>query len=902
MICTCSRPGQVSALAELARADQTVTDVRAEHLATAFPLGVTAPRLSWRILTDKSDWCQKAYEIRCGSEVAHVESSESVLVPWPFAELRSRERVEVQVRVCCTDGGWSDWSAGHAIEAGLLESSDWNAEFIGPDWDEDASLDQPPPYFRHEFGVDRVVRRARLYTTALGVYELYLNGALVADDVLAPGWTSYQHRLRYQAYDVTEKLGQGTNVLGAIVGDGWFRGRLGFREQRNLYGDRLALLAQLEIEFEDGTTEIVATDTNWRATTGPVRVSSLYDGEHHDARLELAGWTESGYDDRKWSGVRVAPRPASALVAPTGPPVRRIELLEPVDILESPSGRPIIDFGQNLVGRIRISVDGDRGRTITIRHAEVLEHGELCVRPLRDAAATDSYTLASGGKEVWEPRFTFHGFRYAEIDGWPGELTADAVQAVVVHSDLERTGWFSCSDELVERLHANVVWSMRGNFLDLPTDCPQRDERLGWTGDTQVFAPTATFLYDTAGFLTSWLADLAAEQRARDGRVPNVVPDVLPRRGQNDRHNWHAPAAGWGDAATIVPWVVYARTGDRGLLAQQFESMKAWVEFVRSIVGPTHLWDTGFQFGDWLDPAAPPDHPEHGTTDTSLVATAYYARSAEITAEVAAVLGDIDAESRYRSLADEIREAFSSAYVLPDGTMTSDSQTAYALALQFALVRDQERRRFAGRRLADLVSRNGFRIGSGFLGTPIICDALCDAGEFEVAYRLLLERSCPSWLYPVTMGATTIWERWNSLLPDGSVNPDGMTSFNHYAFGAVADWLHRTVAGLAPMAPGYSRLVIRPRPSRGLTHAGARHRTPYGIAESGWRIIDGGLHVHATVPPNTTALVDLHGVEELQFEVGSGNHEWALPEVPRFDTNGSLLASGTADLPDGRRR
>jgi alpha-L-rhamnosidase len=600
--------------------------------------------------------------------------------------------------------------------------------------------------------------------------------------------------------------------------------------------------------------------------------------------------------------VRIARSPPTALVAPTGPPVRRVELLEPVEILESPTGRPIIDFGQNLVGRLRIAVDGEPGDTITIRHAEVLEHGELCVRPLRDAAATDTYTLAGGGPEAWEPRFTFHGFRYAEIDGWPGQLTTNALRAVVLHSDLERTGWFSCSDELVEKLHENVVWSMRGNFLDLPTDCPQRDERLGWTGDVQVFAPTATFLFDTAGFLTSWLADLAAEQGAREGRVPNVVPDVLPRRGKNDRHNWHAPAAGWGDAATIVPWVLYERTGDTCLLARQFESMKAWVEFVRSLVGPNHLWDTGFQFGDWLDPAAPPDHPEQGLTDTSLVATAYCARSAEITADAAAVLGDVEAESRYRLLADGIRKAFSRAYVLPDGAMTSDSQTAYALALEFALVEDEERRRLAGRRLAELVAGNDFRIGCGFLGTPIICDALCDAGEVEAAYRLLLERSCPSWLYPVTMGATTIWERWDSLLPDGTVNPGGMTSFNHYAFGAVADWLHRTVAGLAPLAPGYRRIAIRPRPGGGLTHAGARHRTPYGIAESSWRIVDGALHVQATVPPNTTAAVDLHAVEALRFEVGSGRHEWVLPEVPRFDAVGSLLISGGADLSDGRRR
>jgi alpha-L-rhamnosidase len=875
-----------------------VVGLRAEHLDDAFGIGVAAPRLSWRVESRRPGWIQTAYELQARNVTAQVESDSSVLVAWPFAPLGSRETIDVRVRVRSNGNDWTDWSDACVIEAGLLSPEDWSAQMVTPDHDEDPQYDQPATFMRGTFLVKRPVAQARLYTTALGVYEAFLNGHVVGDDVLAPGWTSYDHRLRYQTYDVTERLSVGRNVLGSILGDGWFRGRLGFREQRNLYGDRLAYLAQLEIEYDDGSFDVITTDNSWRSSTGPILRSSLYDGEQYDARLELDGWLDPGYDESGWQAVRAIDYDVSGLVAPTGPPVRRTETLHPTAILTSPSGKTILDFGQNLVGRLRFTVSGERGRTITIRHAEILEDGELCVRPLRDAAATDSYTLAGRTAETWEARFTFHGFRYAEVVGWPGELRVEDVRAVVVHSDLERTGWFECSDPLVERLHENVVWSMRGNFLDVPTDCPQRDERLGWTGDIQVFAPTGCFLYESAGFLTSWLADLRAEQFARDGRVPNVVPDVLPPADDGERHNWHAPAAGWGDAAVIVPWVLYRRTGDMQCLADSLDSMCAWVDLVDRLAGPDRLWGEGFQFGDWLDPSAPPEHPQRGATDPHLVATAYFARSAELTADAASLLKEDELAARYRALAGEIRDAFDSAYVLPDGRMSNESQTAYALALEFALVQDADRRRRAGMQLVDLVRRDRFRIGSGFLGTPIICDALCHAGAHETAYLLLLERSCPSWLYPVTMGATTIWERWDSLRPDGSVNPDGMTSFNHYAFGAIADWLHRVVAGLAPAEPGYKRIAVQPCPGGGLTSARAAHQTPYGRAEVGWRIVGATLHVQAIVPPNTTADVVLPGGLAEPKAVGSGRHEWTVP----WPNDDPVVAAGTAQRADKERR
>jgi alpha-L-rhamnosidase len=854
----------------------SAVDLRAEHRRDALGIGTRTPRLSWRLNEAPDGWRQAAYEIEARSERVLVESGESVLVPWPFTPLRSRELAAVRIRVYGTDDLVSSWSEELVLEAGLLDASDWTSAFVTPTWPEERSRPEPAAYLRREFDVSGPVTRARLYITALGVYEPYLNGVVVGDHVLAPGWTSYNHRLRYQTFDVTALLGIGPNAIGAIVGDGWYRGRLGFRDgRRNIYGADLALLSQLEILYADGAREVVGTDESWLAATGPILAADLYDGERCDARRGQDGWSSPGYDASEWSAVSLVERDLATLVAPAGPPVRRVELLEPSSMQRAPSGATIIDFGQNLVGRLRITARGEAGNTLTLRHAEVLEERELCVRPLRSAMATDQYVLRGAGAETWEPRFTFHGFRYAELAGCPEAVDLDSVRAVVCHSDLERTGWFECSDRLVNRLHENVVWSMRGNFVDVPTDCPQRDERLGWTGDIAVFAPTACFLYDCAGFLSSWLADLAADQSAAGGRVPSVVPDMLPPPDPEAPFDWTAPTAGWGDAAVFVPWTLYQRFGDRQVLEDQYESMRAWVELVSSRAGPSCIWREGFQWGDWLDPAAPPERPDRGRTDASLVATAHFARSAAMLAKTAAVLGRAEDEPRYRALAAEVRRAFVGEYLQPDGTFTSDSPAAYALAIEFGLFDDEEQHAHAGRRLAELVAADGYHIGTGFLGTPLVCDALCAVGAHETAYRLLMQRECPSWLYPVTMGATTVWERWDSLLPDGTVNPDGMTSFNHYAFGAIADWLHRAVAGLAPAEPGYRTLRIRPLPGGGLTHARARHITPYGEAASAWHIENGMFHLDVTVPPGSSARVTLPGSQDT-VTTGPGTHSWAV--------------------------
>lgn len=853
-----------------------ITSVRAEQLRETLGIGANQPRLSWRIETRAQNWIQSAYEIVCYGpdgqvygQTGRIESDQSILVAWQFPPLPSRQQVRIQVRVWGKDGSESAWSEPLTIETGLLEAEDWHARFISPDWDEDTEQSNPSPYLRREFDVRTGVKAARLYISALGLYEAQINGTLVGDQVLAPGWTVYDQRLRYQTFDVTPLLHEGRNAIGAILGDGWYRGRLGFGGgRRNIWGDRLALLAQLEIEYADGSSERIVTDEKWRAATGAILMNSIYDGETYDARLERIGWALSGYDESDWSAVRQLESDLSTLEAPVSPPVRRTEQIAPVAITKSPSGKTLVDFGQNLVGWLSITRQGVSGQTITLRHAEVLENGELGTRPLRQAEATDRYILRSDGVETWEPRFTFHGFRYAEVTGWEGELSPSDICAVVIHSDLERAGWFECSDPLLNQLHKNVVWGMRGNFVDVPTDCPQRNERLGWTGDIQVFAPTASFLYDVSGFLQSWLIDLALEQRKAGGIVTFVVPNLF---------EWPIGAAVWGDAATIVPWVCYQRYGDLGILRDQFESMRAWVDYVASLAGKTRLWDKGFQFGDWLDPSAPPDNPGQSQTDKVIIATAYFARSAELVARAAALLGRDDDQQRYKALAAEIRAAFAREYITPSGRIMSDAETAYALALEFDLLPTAEQRQRAGDRLMELVHASGYHISTGFVGTPLICDALCHSGHYTAAYRLLLQQDCPSWLYPVVMGATTIWERWDSMLPDGSINPGDMTSFNHYALGAVADWMHRTIGGIAPAEPGYRRIAIRPYPGGGLTYAHTRHLTPYGLVECYWEIKAGQFDLRVVVPPNTSVQVTLPGNESTSIEVGSGTWQWSVP-------------------------
>ncbi|WP_345712236.1 alpha-L-rhamnosidase [Kineococcus glutinatus] len=729
------------------------------------------------------------------------------------------------------------------------------------------------PLLRTRFTVEAghgPVRRAVLHVTGLGLVEAFLDGAPVSDDVLAPGWSSYEWRLRYRSHDVTQLLAApgAESVLGLALGNGWAAGRLTWSGERAYYADAPAGFAQLEVEFGDGHVQVVATDGSWRSHASAVLADDLYDGQTTDLRLLDPAWATTAGSEEGWGGVREVDLDTARLVPRLAPPVRRQEVLGVQQVLTSPSGRTILDFGQNLVGRLRLRVRGEAGAEVVVRHAEVLEDGELGVRPLRTARATDRWIL-SGGDDVLEPTLTFHGFRYAEVTGWPGELAAEDVEAVVVHSQLRRTGTFECSDELLNQLHSNVVWGLRGNFVDVPTDCPQRDERLGWTGDLAVFAPTAAYLYDVSDLLRDWLADLAAEQAAAAGKVPFVVPDVLKYVPHPPEFGEPETAAVWSDAAVWVPWALWQAHGDPAVLRQAYPSMSAHVDRVEGLLSDTGLWDTGFQFGDWLDPTAPPDAPFKAKADNGVVATACAYRSAHTLAEAAAVLGEDADAARWGALAERIGTAFREAYVDADGRVHSDCPTVYALAIEFGLLDGDVQR--AGDRLAQLVAEGGHRIATGFAGTPYVTDALTRTGHLDTAYRLLLQTQCPSWLYPVTMGATTIWERWDSMLPDGSINPGEMTSFNHYALGAVADWMHRTVAGIAALEPGYARALVAPQPGGGITWAKGALDTPHGHLAVSWQLDqDGELTVEVEVPAGTSALLRLPGRPD--EELGAGTH------------------------------
>lgn len=862
----------------------TVMPATFDHHREALGIGENRPRISWKT-AGPPGWTQTAYQLettRNGETVlsSPIASGESILVPWPGDPLRSGEEAVIRVRVWGSSdletagaGDPSEWSAPATVEAGLLESGDWTASAITPAWDEDPESDRRPPLLRHEFSVQSPIAKARLYVSAHGLFEVELNGTRVGTDILSPGWTVYGERLRYYTYDVTGLVREGANAVGSWMADGWYRGRIGFHDgYRNLYGDKVALLAQLHITHLDGSVSVVGTDTSWKAGFGPIGFTGLYEGESYDARQLPTGWSEPGFDDSSWSPVTTVERDPATLVAPDGPPVRCTEEVRPVRVFTSPSGKVLVDFGQNLVGRVRITVQGKPGDTVTLRHAEVLQDGELFTRPLRRAISTDTYTIAGDGLETWEPRFTIHGFRYAEIDGWTGGDISENVMARVYHTDMERTGWFDSSNPDLNRLHENVRWSMRGNFVDIPTDCPQRDERLGWTGDIQVFAPTASFLYDCSGMLTSWLKDVAVEQLP-DGTIPWYVP-VIPG---GDEWTPIRPGAVWGDVAVLTPWTIYQRFGDPQVLRDQYPSAKAWVDLMDTRAGSSHLWNTGFQLGDWLDPTAPPHDPTAAKTDPYLVATAYFAWSAMHLGKIASVLGNTADELHYTELGRAAAKAFADEYIYPTGAVAGDAQTAYALAIVFDLFPSKEQKHLAGRRLAELVVDGGNRIATGFAGTPVISDALTSVGELNTAYDLLLEKECPSWLYAVEQGGTTIWERWDAMQPDGTVNPGNMTSFNHYALGAVADWMHRVVAGISPLEPGYRKILFKPQPGGQLTHASARHETPYGTASISWALGTGGLNVQVNVPTGCTAHVELPG--QTPFEVGSGTFSYAVEPV-----------------------
>ncbi|MFN8443763.1 MAG: glycoside hydrolase family 78 protein [Caldilineaceae bacterium] len=887
------------------------------------PIGVDSaqPRLSWKSQADRRGARQSAYQIRVGSDstslaagtnllwdTGKVNSDQSLHISYSGSPLQARQRCTWQVRVWDENDKASTWSEAAFWEIGLLDASNWQADWITPDWEEDLTQPQPAPMLRRSFQTKGEIVAARIYATSLGLYELHLNGQRVGDALLTPGWTTYKHRIQYQSYDVTGLMRTGENALGAILGDGWYRGFLGFQGQRNLYGNRLALLAQLHITYADGRSEVVTSDEHWKASTGPIRMNDLYWGEEYDAQLEKTGWDQAGYDDSNWQGVRKLDHSKSLIVAQVGPNVVRNEEIRPQRIIHSPKGETILDFGQNMVGWVRLKVSGPAGTTIKLIHAEVLDQqGNLYTENLRFARQIAQVTLKGSGEEVYEPRFTFMGFQFVAVEGFPGEPTLDNFTGVVVHSDIPSIGSFECSNPMINQLQHNIVWGQKGNFVDVPTDCPQRDERLGWTGDAQAFIGTAVFNRDVNAFFRKWLADLRADQTMNQGSVSFVVPDVITRHDGGFNPMGGNGAAAWSDASTMIPWTLYQSYGDTRLLEESYPSMVAWVEWMRAHADADLIWRKGFQFGDWLDyRGAFPLKPSPVTND-ELVGTAYFAHSSELVAKAAAALGKSADAASYAALSNQIKESFCKEFITLGGRVAPNSQTAYVLALHFDLL-PEALRAPAAERLAQIVRENNYHLTTGFVGTPYLCHVLSRFGQTSIAYELLNQESFPSWLYPVKMGATTIWERWDGIKPDGSFQDAGMNSFNHYAYGAIGEWLYRTVAGIVadPAEPGYKHILIQPQPGGGLTQVQASLNSPYGQIESAWELTAREFRLQVTVPANSHATVRLPATSMDQvnvdgqpavqaslmdgsaiIEIGSGRYEFVTTgtNLPKVMTN-----------------
>lgn len=893
------------------------------------PIGVdnASPRFSW-VLPSESWATQSAYQLEIDEHKVDgtlapvhrsgwVLSNESSLVRMNDLGLASATQYTWRVRVRFTDGSESAWASA-SFETSLLSLDSWIATWIEPqqpsvteepDIPLEAMLDpekiaeymlpveqrlHPSPMVRQRVelrGAPAV--RARLYATAHGCYQPEMNGKSVGDELLAPGYDEHPKRLSFQVYDVTDLLAPSDNVVGFTLSDGFWAGRISFTGTSRNYGDKLQLLWQLHVSYADGSTEIFGSNESARSATGALRYADIFIGEMHDDRLKITGWSTPGFDDSSWEPVAAAGNDYTGLVPFLGEPVRRVTTIDDVQIRTTPRGDTIVDVGQNIAGRIRLKASGPAGTKIVLEHTEALSaDGEFQVNILgRNKDQTDVWVLAGHGEEVFEPTFAFHGFQYVRVSGYPGDLDPADVTAVVISSDLSQAGTFHTSDRRINRLHENVVWSQRANYLSIPTDCPQR-ERAGWAGDTQIFAPAATNNSDVRLFLTRWLQNARAAQ-LEDGQIPNIIPHTPSFAAMSTSQGTPVSSAGWGDAITMVPWTLYERYGDTDALRDNYEAMKRWVEYCRrdaedalpddlktSPLSPEqrerqqYLRNSAFHFGDWLAPSTMTGGgPEAMFVAPALtgqiVASMFFYHSVSLLARIATILDDPGQAATMTALAEKIRSAFVAEYVSEQGTLTVDMQGPYVLALAFGLIPD-DLREPAASQLVRLIRENDTHLDTGFVSIPYLLDVLSDYGHRDLAYQLLFQDTVPSWLYEVDMGATTIWENWAAIATDGTPGP---LSLNHYAFGCVDDFLFRHVAGIQNDQTGFRRIRFAPDLTR-FASASATRETPHGQASIAWQMDDESVNIEVRVPGNSTAILELPGEESRML--GPGVHTTTL--------------------------
>lgn len=855
-------------------------DLRVNNLPGYNWIGDEFPVLSWKISGDPGTM-QQYYRILAASSInllktpdlwnsGWVKSDCSSGIRWGGVKLRSRQQIFWQVEVRDQYGNNSGLSEISGFETALLHNSDWKAHWIFFDGN-NPSTSAPCPYFRREFELKSIPERAVLYITARGLFEAKINGKRVGNDHFVPGWTDFRKQIQFVSYDVTHLLKNGKNAAGAILGDGWYCGYLSGRV-RNTYGNHPELLFQLEIKYADGSSEMIVSGKDWKCTSGPILASDIYDGEQYDARLEMPGWDSVDFDDSKWKKAVLSESASKspALVQKCCHPVRRIMELKPVNILNPQKDIYIWDFGQNISGRMKIRFKGQRGVLYSFHFGEMLNpDGTLYNLNYRSAKSTDYYTCSGPVDKFveYEPFFTFHGFRYLQINGFQYsnvKIEDIDVVAVVMHSDLEVTGSFECGVKKVNQLYSNICWGQRDNFLEIPTDCPQRDERLGWTGDAEVFAATAAFNMNVNSFFRKWLRDLREAQR-EDGAVPCIVPNIF---------NTGWGAAAWADAAVRVPWIMYQRYGDRVILAESFDSMKKWVDYQKESSNGLIRPETAY--GDWLSLSAI-------KTPSPLIGTAFFAENARILSKTAAILKKKSDSAYYAELAGEVKNAFQKEFAGSDGLLKVKTQTACVLALQFDLLTSEQRNK-NGELLVRLIRENGNRLSTGFVGTPWLTSALSKCGYPETAYDLLLQEEYPSWLFSVNQGATTIWERWNSYTVKDGFGNVNMNSFNHYSYGAVAEWMTSCAGGIRfdEDTPGGRVLCFAAEPDRRLKYIKCSLETPYGKASSEWKFTLRSWTWKISAPCNTCVKVKL---PDLNAE--------------KITMNGKVIDSKELDLENG---